>query len=185
MHRLFVAIRPPRPIRDALIDLMEGLPGARWQDDEQLHLTLRFIGEVDTHQAEDIAAALGHVAHPPVDVALSGLGHFGKKGKPNSLWIGAGPRAELKAIHEQINAALVTVGLDPERRAFLPHVTIARLGSGTAPIDHYMTENAGIALPVFRAKHFALFESTLGHEGASYATIARYPLARSGNVPPR
>lgn len=179
MHRLFVAIRPPAATRDALIDLMEGLPGARWQDDEQLHLTLRFIGEVDGHQAEDIAAALGRAAHPPIDVTLSGLGSFGKPGKPNSLWIGAEPKAPLKALHEQINVLLSTVGLDPERRAFLPHVTIARLGSGTAPLDRYLSENAGIALPTFRAEHFGLFESTLSHEGASYEMVARYPLNRA------
>lgn len=178
MHRLFVAIRPPRAMRDALIDLMEGLPGARWQDDEQLHLTLRFIGEVDGHQAEDIAAALGRVSHPPIEISLSGLGHFGRKGKPRALWIGAGPRAPLKALHEQVATLLASVGVEREHRAYLPHVTIARLGSGTAPIDRYLNENAGIALPAFRAEHFGLFESTLGEEGARYEMIARYPLNR-------
>ncbi|MCA1748654.1 MAG: RNA 2',3'-cyclic phosphodiesterase [Parasphingopyxis sp.] len=179
MHRLFVAIRPPRATREMLIDLMEGLPGARWQDDEHLHLTLRFIGEVDGHRAEDIAAALGRVAHPPIEVTLSGLGRFGKPGRPRALWVGAEPRAPLKALHEQVNTLLSTVGLEPERRAYLPHVTIARLGSGTAPIDHYLSENAGVALPPFRAEHFGLFESTLSHQGASYAMIARYPLDRA------
>lgn len=176
MHRLFVAIRPPRETRDALIDLMEGLPGARWQDDEQLHLTLRFIGEVEEPRAEDIAAALGRVSHPAIEVTLSGLGSFGKKGRPNSMWVGAGPRGRLAGLHEQVNVALSAVGVEPDRRAYHPHVTIARIGSGTAPLDRYLGEHAGVSLPPFTARHFALFESTLGHEGASYETIARYPL---------
>lgn len=180
MHRLFVALRPPRATRDALIDLMEGLPGARWVDEEQLHLTLRFVGEVDGHRAEDVAAALGRISHPPIEVTLSGLGRFGKPGKPHTLWVGAEPRAPLKVLHEQINTLLSTVGLDPERRAYLPHVTIARLDSGTAPLDRYLGEHAGITLPPFRAEHFVLFESTLSHEGPSYEMVARYPLDRAG-----
>jgi len=74
MHRLFVAIRPPQPIRQALLSLMGSVANARWQNDEQLHLTLRFIGEVDRHQAEDIAAILGSVHHPALEIGLEQVG---------------------------------------------------------------------------------------------------------------
>ena len=74
MHRLFVAIRPPAAVREQLIDLMDNVAGARWQDDEQLHLTLRFIGEIDARQADDVAAALVQVHAPGFELALTGLG---------------------------------------------------------------------------------------------------------------
>jgi 2'-5' RNA ligase len=95
MHRLFVAIRPPQFILDQLLDMMGGVQNARWQDEEQLHLTLRFIGEVDRHQAEDVAAALGAVRSHPFEISLSGVGSFSKRGK-GTLWAGIGPQDSLK-----------------------------------------------------------------------------------------
>ena len=86
MTRLFVALRPPLQVRDALFDTMDGVDGARWQDDDQLHLTLRFVGEVDRPLAEDLAAALGRVDAARFDLTISGAGHFAKKGRTNALW---------------------------------------------------------------------------------------------------
>ena len=97
-HRLFVGIRPPTEIRDALIDLMEGVDDARWQDDDQLHLTLRYIGEVDTHLAEDLAARLHAVDLPVVDLAISGTGIFEKKGRAHTLWAGIEKSDELRRL---------------------------------------------------------------------------------------
>ena len=79
MVRLFVALRPPPAIRDMLADAMDGVPQARWQGDDQLHLTLRFIGEVDRPVAEDIVAALGQVHAPAPTVRISGVGIFDRK----------------------------------------------------------------------------------------------------------
>ena len=84
MHRLFVAIRPPTPIRERLIASMGGISGARWQSDEQLHLTLRFIGEVDRHRADDIHAALGGIHQSPFELALNGIGVFDRRDRPEA-----------------------------------------------------------------------------------------------------
>ena len=92
MYRLFVALRPPRPMRTALLATMGGLERARWQSDEQLHLTLRFIGEVDRHQASDVAAALGGVHHPAFTLKLDGYGWFDQKGRIDALWASVAPR---------------------------------------------------------------------------------------------
>ena len=81
MHRLFVALRPPPDIRDAFVDVMDELPGARWQDEEQLHVTLRFIGEVERPQAEDIAAALAAVSAPVVESRVDGVGTFDRRAR--------------------------------------------------------------------------------------------------------
>ena len=174
MHRLFVAIRPPPDIREQLLDLMEGVKGARWQDDDQLHLTLRFIGEVDTRIAEDVAAALGTVRQAPMTIALDGLGTFGKRGNVNALWAGVRPHDALAHLHRKIDHALGRAGLNPERRAYLPHITLARLGREAGAIEPFLARHAGLSSDPFDIAHFALFESHLGHAAAAYTVVERY-----------
>lgn len=176
MHRLFVAIRPPAAIRNTLLDLMEGVSGARWQDDEQLHLTLRFIGEVDGRVAEDIAAALGTVHQARFAVALDGVGQFGRPGRPNALWAGLRPHDSLAHLHRKVDQALVRAGLEPERRAYLPHITIARFGRDSDGIDAFCARHAGLRSDLFEIADFALYESRLGHAGATYTIAERWPL---------
>src|SRR5207237_6913856 len=88
MHRLFVALELPPQVRDALLGAMGGVAGARWQRDDQLHLTLRFIGEVDRHGAQDIAAALAGVRSAPFRLNLGTAGVFDKRGRIDTLWLG-------------------------------------------------------------------------------------------------
>ena len=126
-HRLFVALRPPRPIRELLLRAMHGISGARWQSDEQLHLTLRFIGEVDHHRAEDIAAALGVLHAPAVTARIAGVDLFERQGRPHMVWARVVPEDPLAALHRKVEQCLVRVGVAPETRAFVPHVTLARL----------------------------------------------------------
>jgi len=179
MHRLFVALRPPPPIRALLAAAMDGVPGARWQDDEQIHLTLRYIGEVDRRIAEEIVLALGHLHAAPIDIALAGVGRFEKKGRTNALWAGVAPHDGLAALHRKVDHALVRLGLAPEGRAYLPHVTLARLSrnGGFGPeIEAWLGSHAGLASPVFRLGHLTLFESHLGGEAARYEVVERWPL---------
>lgn len=177
MHRLFVALRPPAATREQLLDLMEGLPGARWQDDEQLHLTLRFIGEVDGRVADDVAAALGTVAFPPVEFRLHGVGSFDARGRLNAIWAGVRPHEQLAQLHKKIDQALVRAGLEPERRAYLPHVTLARFGRQAGNPGAWIARHAGLAGPTVTVAHFALYESHTSHTGATYEAVERYPLA--------
>ena len=177
MHRLFVALCPPRAIRERLFGLMGGVPGARWQGDEQLHLTLRFIGEVGTHAAEDAAAALGSVRHAPLELRLDGCGVFDdRRGKPNALWAGVSPRDPLAALHRKVDQAIVRTGLGPEGRAYLPHITLARMPGSAGPIDRWLAEHAALTSEPFAIEVMTLYESRLGHGGASYEPVARYPL---------
>jgi len=176
MHRLFVAIRPPAPIRNALLGVMEGVRGARWQDDAQLHLTLRFIGEVDGRVAEDVALALGSVRQPRFSIALDGVGQFGSRGRPNALWAGVRPHDALAHLHRKVDQALIRVGLEPEGRAHLPHITFARFGRESAGLDAFLARHAGLSSDPFEVTDFSLYESRLGHEGASYTIVERYDL---------
>jgi 2'-5' RNA ligase len=176
MHRLFVALRPPREMREALIGLMGGVPGARWQNDDQLHLTLSFIGEVDRPEADDIAGALFAVDGPRPTIALQGAGSFDHKGHVHSLWAGIAPDAGLKQLRDRINHALLAAGARPEQRAFRPHITLARLGRDAGPPHPFLSRIAGLASAPVTLDAFLLFESRLGHDGPSYEAIARYPL---------
>lgn len=176
MHRLFVGLRPPTAIRTALIARMGGVPGARWQNDDQLHITLRFVGEVDGAVAEDVANVLGSVRSPAITVALSGAGRFDSRGRANSLWAGVKPVGPLAALHRKIDTAFVRVGLIPERRAYLPHVTLARLNAPLELADRFVVEHAGLTSDPFTLTYFELFESHLGRERATYETVARYAL---------
>jgi 2'-5' RNA ligase len=175
MHRLFVAIRPPAPIRERLLDLMEGISGARWQDEDQLHLTLRFIGEVDRHVAADIHAALGSIHHPGFELELGGLGLFDRRGVPATLWVGVAPHQPVGALHNKVDQAIARAGLAPDPRAFHPHITLARLGRGVGDLRAFLEQPAPASEP-FRADAFSLYESRLTSEGAVYSEVERYRL---------
>lgn len=176
MHRLFVAIRLPAPIRARLLDLMGGVPGARWQSDDQLHLTLRFIGEVDAYVADDIAAALFGVTQPSVAISLAGAGHFTRGGRTGALWIGIAPHDPLATLHKKVDAACRRAGLAPEGRAYLPHITVARLGRAAGPVDSFLGVASVTASEAFTVDSFCLYESILGAGGATHEIVERYKL---------
>ena len=179
MPRLFVALRPPSGTRALLRAAMGGIEGARWQDDDQLHLTIRFIGEVDRRQAEDVALALSRASAPAPVIAIDGMGTFDRRGRIDTLWARALPIAPLAALHAQVDGLLATVGVARDDRKYLPHVTLARFGRhGAAPgaIERWVAANAGLATPAFTASHLILYESRLGKDGAHYEAVARWPL---------
>ena len=176
--RLFIALRPGPEIRSVLLDAMEGVACARWQDDDQMHVTLRFIGEVDRPQAEDVAAALDGIHAPALQVRIAGVGRFA-----DTLWAGLAPQEGLAALHRKVDHACVRAGLQPERRAYVPHITLARFArsAGQDPaIARWLATHAALASPVFTLGHVALYRSTLGHGGARYEALARWPLGTGG-----
>lgn len=179
MHRLFVAIRPPGLLRKALLAAMGGVPHARWQTDDQLHLTVRFIGEVERRSAEDIAAVLGTLYQPRFRIALDGVGQFDRKGRLDALWAGVTPHEPLKAFHKKIDRALIRIGIAPETRAYLPHITLARFSRGTAPTAPFGYAARSLTSALVEISEFFLYESELGSEGASYSAAARYVLAQA------
>lgn len=177
MHRLFVALRPPLLIRQACLAAMEdGPPGWAWQDAEQLHLTLRYIGEVDRPVAEDVAAALGSIHTPAVELALAGVGWF-DHGPRGALFARVAPVDPLATLHIKLDRALVRAGLEPERRAFLPHITLARRRSSAVDPAGWLERNAGLASSAERVSKMILFESHIGRHGSSYEAVASYPFA--------
>ena len=181
MHRLFVAIRPPRPIRERLLATMGGVRGARWLEEDQLHLTLRFIGEVDRHVAGDVHAALASVHHPRFEIALNGIGAFERRGEPVVIWAGVTPHEPLKALHKKIDQACLRAGVEPDRRAYAPHITLARLGRGAGPVQSMIEDSGALASEPFAVDEFRLYESELGADGAVHNLVASYRLDKGPN----
>lgn len=178
MHRLFVGIDPPFDIKDALMDVMGGIIGARWQDEDQLHMTLRFLGEHTTREADDIAQTLARVLTRPATITIDGVGLFDRRGRPDQLYARIAPADDAKRLHKKVSRALEALGIGPDPRAYLPHITLARFSKGSGPLDDFMTRHGDLRLPAFQAHEFCLYESHLTNEGAHYDIIARYAFAQ-------
>ena len=175
MHRLFVAIRPPEAIRDLLIDAMDDGADFRWQSDEQLHLTLRFVGEVERPLANDLAIALAAVRAPAFELRLSGLGSFDRR-SGGVLWAGVEPTEPVRALAGRIERVCQAVGLPPERRAFHPHITLARWKGPRSREARAFLEGRAVTSEPFAVEHFILYESRLSRHGAHYEAVEIIPL---------
>ncbi|MSO74310.1 MAG: RNA 2',3'-cyclic phosphodiesterase [Alphaproteobacteria bacterium] len=177
MTRLFVALALPPRITDALLDLCDGVPGARWVNYDQLHLTLRFIGEVDRAAFDDVVQSLGHVEASAFELALSGVGHYPPRGVPRVLWAGVRPNPALTLLQARIESAVVRADLPPEPRKFSAHISLARLNN--APLDRvqaFLARHALFGEAPFPIEAFHLHSSRLGRDGSIYSIEASYPL---------
>jgi 2'-5' RNA ligase len=176
--RLFVALDLPWTIRQNLSDLAIGLPGARWVPPENLHLTLRFIGEAPRHIAEEIDAALHALRGRSFAIEIAGVGIFEKSGRLSTLYAGVERNQSLDHLQGKIETALQRIGLAPERKRFAPHITLARL-DGTAEPGRVMAwvqaHNLFRTGPV-QVGHFTLFSSRLGKEQSAYTPEVEYEL---------
>lgn len=182
MPRLFTALEIPRDAALSLSLLRGGLPGARWIDVENYHITLRFIGDVEGHVADDIANGLDRISRAPFEIRLSGVGAFGNR-KPHALWAGVAPSAELAALQGEIDRICLRNGAEADARKFTPHVTIARLRN-TSPGDlvPYLSGHGGFATAPFRVGRFVLMSSRDSVGGGPYLVEETWPLdgARAG-----
>jgi RNA 2',3'-cyclic 3'-phosphodiesterase len=176
MIRLFVGIELPPELRLRLSLLCVGLPGARWVDPGNLHLTLRFIGEVDEGMASDIDAGLARVRAPRFAVTLAGTGCFGGD-KPRLLWIGIENSDALFQLRDRIEAALRRAGLAPDTRRYSPHVTLARLRQGAVPqVQAFLSAHAPFRADPIPVDRFSLIASYPTKSGAIYEDQADYAL---------
>jgi 2'-5' RNA ligase len=175
MHRLFVAIRPPEGIRELLIDAMDDSPDLRWVGDEQLHLTLRFIGQVERPVANDIADALAAVRFPELELRISGVGRFERR-NGGALWAGVEPKKPVAELASKVDRACVAAGLEAEHRTFHPHITLARWNrSGADAATVFERRHSALASPTFEVDRFILFESHLSRHGPHYEEAATFP----------
>jgi 2'-5' RNA ligase len=174
--RLFVALALPDLIAEHLAMMQGGVPGANWQTREQLHLTLRFIGDVDGRDAAAVDDALSLIEAPKFSLALKGVGEFGGK-IPHALWAGVRDKEPVAFLQRKIETALQRAGLPAEQRKFVPHVTLARLrGSPRGRVMDYLTDHALYASAPFDVDGFILYSSVLTPNGSLYRAERAYRL---------
>lgn len=176
MNRLFVGLEVPEPIKQHIALMCHGVPGARWQTNDQIHVTLRFIGEVAPPKAADIDAALSAVQAPRFSVRFKGVDIFGESKKPRVLWTGMEPEEDVQHLRDKVESALVRCGVTPEKRKFKPHLTLARFKERPRRLGQFLAANNDFSTEYFPVEDFILFESHLSRNGAQYEVKARYPL---------
>ena len=176
MLRLFVGIEFPPELKLDLSLLCSGVPGARWVDPGNLHLTLRFIGEIPEDLAGDVDAALARLKAPRFTLQLSGTGVFGGN-RPHALWVGVERDPDLVRLRDKIEQALIRTGLAPEQRRFAPHVTLARLRDPALDqLGHFLAANAQFRARPLPVEQFSLIASFPTKAGSIYEDQADYPL---------
>ena len=180
MPRLFTALEIPRNAAMSLSLLRGGLPGARWIDVENYHITLRFIGDVDGRTADEVVDRLDRIERPEFSLSLNGIGSFGSK-KPHSIWAGVSPAPELFALQGEIERICQRIGLPPDPRKFTPHVTLARLkASRLDDVVHYLSGRGNFHTMPFGVGRFVLLSSRESVGGGPYLTEEIFPLYETG-----
>jgi len=176
MPRLFTGLEIPSDIGQALSTLRGGLPGARWIDPGNYHLTLRFIGDVDEMTAHEVASLLGRVKRDAFDLHMEGLTSFGGK-KPRAVVASVSPAQALLDVQAEQERLMQRIGLEPEGRKYTPHVTLARLREASSrDVADYLAARGFFRTSPFKVSRFVLFSSRNSVGGGPYVVEASYPL---------
>jgi RNA 2',3'-cyclic 3'-phosphodiesterase len=177
MPRLFTGLEIPSDVGQALSSLRGGLPGARWIDPENYHLTLRFIGDVDDVTAHEVASLLGRVKRGAFDLHMEGLTSFGGR-KPRAVVANVSPAQALLDVQAEQERLMQRIGLEPEGRKYTPHVTLARLReSSSRDVADYLAARGFFRTSPFKVSRFVLFSSRNSVGGGPYVVEASYPLS--------
>ena len=167
MYRLFVAIDLTESAKEAVTKICSGLPGVKWVDPAQMHLTLRFIGDADETLFLRIRKELATVSAPAFRMLLRGVGRFPPKREPHVLWVGVDRSDSIIQLRDQVERALVRTGLEPEGRAFSPHITLARVRDmPAARVAPYLEQHRLFEAPPIPVNEFHLYSSILSAKGA-------------------
>lgn len=179
MPRLFVAVTPPDTVRTELAALAEPIEGVAWTPPENLHLTLRFVGEADEARQAEVEAALAKVKVESFILPVEGIGTFPPRGLPKVLWAGLGnAHTRLFQLRQQVDDALLSVALELDVRHFHPHFTIGRLKENLdeKALARLLRRHATFEAPPFRVSEFQLYASELHASGSKYSVVRRFPL---------
>lgn len=175
--RLFVALQLPETLRDRLAQMRGSLANVRWVDAENMHLTLRFVGEIDGREAADLDAELSTISVPSFEFELAGLDTFGNSKKVNALYVGAQAPEPMTRLQTKVEKAVQRAGQPPEGKKFRPHVTIARFKGPPGPkFGTFLSQHSLFRSGPIFVDRFALISSKLTQKGPIYRTEAEYPL---------
>jgi 2'-5' RNA ligase len=176
--RLFVGIELPPDSKKALRELDPDLPGLRWLPSGQIHLTLSFLGDVESSRQEALARNLETVRVGPFFLPLQSVGAFHAGGRPSVVWIGIGRgHPHLFALHKHVQDAVLQAGLEPDLRPFHPHVTVARAKDlSRQALQPFLRAHRDAEFGLFKVTSFTLFSSVLASEGATHTAEWRVSL---------
>jgi RNA 2',3'-cyclic 3'-phosphodiesterase len=166
--RLFVGLELPPSCKSALFALDPHFPGLRWLPEEQLHLTLSFLGEVEASAYDRLCQILSGVRVPPFFLPLSGIGVFNSRNRPSVVWVGVGNgHPHLFALHRHIQDSVLSAGLEPDLKPFHPHVTVGR-GNGISnqALQPFLRSHAEAEFGLVNVTGFGLYSSVLAATGA-------------------
>lgn len=179
MPRLFIALSLPLHIREQLSFAQAGLEAARWIEPDDLHLTLRFFGDMDHDRADELHDALSRVRYKPFQLQLGAPGVFGGQ-SPRSIWVGIAPNESLNDLQRRLERLAERIGFTAERRKFTPHITIARLhGASPSVVSQYLSAHDTFDFLSFEVTGFALYSAKGSRGGGPYVIEAHYPLDAS------
>ncbi len=176
MPRLFAGLEVPPHVTSVLEKLRGGLPGARWMEPSDYHITLRFIGDIGNRVAQEIDSLLADVSRRPLALRISGLGSFGGD-KPHSVFAAVEPTRELSDLQSEVDRLIRACGIEADKRKFQPHVTLARLkGASSLDVADYLSLRGWFPAQTFTADRFVLFSSRVTTGGGPYIVETTYPL---------
>lgn len=177
MSRYFLAVDLDEGARSAALQLCHGLPGVRWIEAEQMHITLKFLGDLDEAQADELSERLQRIVMPAFQLRLRGVGCFRRKGPGATLWAGIEQNGALLGLQRAVERCCRAPGLPVERGGFNPHLTLARLKQvSDQRLQEYLNEFSAFASDPFPIEEFGLFASELRPEGARHTLIQSFPL---------
>jgi 2'-5' RNA ligase len=181
MPRLFTALEIPATTRTHLSLLRAPLSGAKWVEPDNMHITLRFVGDIDDRTGDEFAGLLAEIYAEPFPISIQGVGSFGGR-EPRVLWAGVEAGEPLATLYRANERAARAVGLDPDPRSFKAHVTLARMrGVRHQAVARFLQEHGGLRTEPFLATRFVLLSARPGSGGPPYPVEAEYPFEGTGD----
>lgn len=175
--RLFIALPIPSSAKKRLGELHQPIEGVRWQQEGQIHLTLKFLGETDPERAQDLKNDLQNITMPAFDISIQGFGYFSQDKQPRVLWADIKKSAPLKNLQKAVELKCQELGFKAESRAFKPHITIARINGGAnCDIMSFINQHKRFQISDIPIEEFVLYESKLNAEGAKHIRLKAFPL---------
>ncbi|MDZ7658404.1 RNA 2',3'-cyclic phosphodiesterase [Fodinibius sp.] len=175
--RLFIAIPLPKGVKQQLLDLQQPIEGIRWQSQEQMHLTLKFVGEVDKTTVSELREELDNIVHSDFSMTISGIGYFPEGKQPKVVWAGIKENANLQELHKKVENRCEKMGIAPENRPYKPHVTIGRTKNAyKRSVTSFINQHKKFGIQNIQVNEFVLFESELHPDGARHHPLQTYLL---------
>jgi RNA 2',3'-cyclic 3'-phosphodiesterase len=170
--RLFIAIPLPEDIRYELSDFQDNELNVRWVSPDQMHLTLKFLGQVNSIQKKQVSKLLSEIWFDSFQIAIQGFGFFPEKGSPRVFW--AGIQTETSALHDlqnKVEMAALDIGIPKDKHPYIPHITLGRMNDNSLKRTELIRADSEISSRKFTVDHFKLYQSILQPEGAIHKTL--------------